>query len=207
MTFSRATRKDHEKFCTIEGWIKPWCQHRTAADEYVVTVALTRTLSTQGLVLRLPPELTIGDGLSLPSLTAALLLGLRETIGGEPDHLRVMHTVDPVLSDGSSNIQALLIHDYVPGGTGYLANLADDKQLRAVLEIAWQIVRDCECKAEGRASCHRYLLPYAAGGDPQVVSRASAERGLRLLVEWTSRAMSRRGTWFSLILALPAASR
>ena len=60
----------------------------------------------------------------MPSLAAAVLLGLREQIGGHPDHLRVEHVVDPTLSDGTDNHDALLLHDVVPGGTGYLADLA-----------------------------------------------------------------------------------
>jgi hypothetical protein len=39
--------------------------------------------------------------------------------------------------------RALLIHDTVPGGTGYLAEFADHTKVWAVLAAARQIVRDC----------------------------------------------------------------
>jgi len=162
---------------------RPWCRYRTATTEHVVPIALSRTLSTQGVVLRLPPQLTIGDSLAVPSLCAAILLGLREVIGGDPDHLNIISTVDPVMSDGGDNISSLLIHDSVPGGTGYLAELADPAQIRDLLLRAWTILRACVCAAEARAACHRCLLPYAPGGNVDLVSRVSAENSLRRLLD------------------------
>ncbi|KQM81287.1 DEAD/DEAH box helicase [Agromyces sp. Leaf222] len=161
---------------------KPWCAVRDATTENTTSLALSRTLTTQGILLRLPPQLTIGDTLAVPSLSAALLRGLREVIGGDPDHLRIVETVEPVLTDGTENVPALLVHDSVPGGTGYLAELADETQMRELLTVAWQTVRDCPCKTEGRSSCHRCLLPYAPGAASDRVSRASAERSLAVLL-------------------------
>ena len=37
---------------------RPWCRYRTATDENTATVALSRTLRTQGLLLRLPNSVT-----------------------------------------------------------------------------------------------------------------------------------------------------
>lgn len=157
---------------------KPWCPVRNSRDESPTTVALSRTLTTQGIVVRLPPAVTIGDTLAVPSVTAALLRGMREVIGGDPDHLRIVEIVEPVLSDGNENIPALLIHDSVPGGTGYLAELADPVRMQELLTTAFNVVHDCPCKAEGRSSCHRCLLPYAPGGSSDRVARSSAERSL-----------------------------
>lgn len=161
---------------------KPWCPDRDARDEQAIPIALSRTLTTQGILLRLPPRITLGDTLAVPSLAAAILRGLREVIGGDPDHLRIVETVQPTLSDGSENVPALLVHDAVPGGTGYLAELANVERIRELLEIAWMTVRDCPCRGEGRASCHRCLLPYAPGGSIDRVSRASAEHSLAVLL-------------------------
>jgi hypothetical protein len=161
---------------------RAWCRHRTAKVEHNRHIALTRTLVTQGIVLRLPPATTIGDSLAIPSISAAIQLGLREVIGGDPDHLRLINVVDPVLSDGGDNITSLLIHDSVPGGTGYLADLADKDRIRDVLIKAYERVLTCECRDEGRHACHRCLLPYAPGGSVDLISRASAERHLRTLI-------------------------
>ncbi|OJG07942.1 putative ATP-dependent helicase Lhr [Pseudonocardia autotrophica] len=161
---------------------RPWCRHRTSTDEHTTTVALSRTLRTQGLLLRLPSAVTIGDDFAAPSLAAALLLGLREQLGGHPDHIRVEHVVDPTLSDGSDNHEAILLHDAVPGGTGYLAELVQSDVLRSLLATAWERVRDCGCRTEPRLACHRCLLPFVAPGQVRRASRASAERHLRTLL-------------------------
>jgi len=157
---------------------RAWCPNRNATKEDTRQVALMRELRTQGLVLRVPPAVALNQGFQLQSLTAALLLGLRETIGGDPDHLRIEPIVDPVLSDGSENATALLIHDAVPGGTGYLADLAAHERIRLVLDAAYAVVKDCPCTDEGKAACYRCLLPFVPGRAARNVSRAAAEQVL-----------------------------
>ncbi|MGM7698485.1 DEAD/DEAH box helicase [Microbacterium sp. A84] len=159
---------------------RSWCARRLDNVEHTVSVALSRTLVTQGAFLRLPMSITLGDSLATPSLSAALLRGLREVMGGDPDHLRVIQTVEPVTGDANA-ADALLVHDAVPGGTGYLAELADPDRMHNLLVTAWQIVRDCPCRGEQRSACHRCLLPYA-GGQTSSVSRASAEQALAKLL-------------------------
>lgn len=160
---------------------RPWCVYREAATENTRSVALSRTLRTQGLLLRLPASITIGDRFALPSLSAALMLGLRELVGGHPDHIRVERVIDPMLTDGTDNDDALLLHDIVPGGTGYLAELATPARLRQLLVLAWDRVRTCECQHEDRLACHACLLPFVHGPVGNV-SRATAERHLRALL-------------------------
>ncbi|WP_029146238.1 DEAD/DEAH box helicase [Microbacterium luticocti] len=165
---------------------RAWCRLRNAREEQVRTIALSRTLRTQGLVMRMPPSLTVGDSFAVPSFSAAVQLGLREIIGGDPDHLRIERIVDPVQGE-DTNVPALLIHDTVPGGTGYLADMAVPDRVRELFQAALKIVADCQCQHEGRAACHLCLLPYAPGGHADLVSRASAERALRDLLG--------EGTW------------
>lgn len=158
---------------------RSWCARRRETQEHTIALALSRTLITQGTFLRLPIGITLGDSLAVPSLSAALMRGLREVMGGDPDHLRVISTVEPVGDDTTA--ESLLVHDAVPGGTGYLAELADPDRMFELLSTAWRIVRDCECRGEKRAACHRCLLPYASG-NTSVVSRASAEQALAKLL-------------------------
>lgn len=157
---------------------RPWCPQRHAVDEDVRAIALSRTLKTEGVVVRLPATITLGDRFAVPSLIAAFQLGLREHLGGTPDHLAVEQIVDPHLSDGSDNRDALLVHDKVPGGTGYLAELSDPQKLWSVLRQAWLVVRDCPCQDEDRAACHRCLSPWINGPTGRWVSRLAAERHL-----------------------------
>ncbi len=161
---------------------RPWCMHRPSAVEHNVSIALSRTLRTQGLLVRLPYAITIGDDFAVPSLSAALLLGLREQLGGHPDHIQVERVVEPTKSDGTDNHDAILLHDIVPGGTGYLAELGEPERMRDLLVRAWIRVRDCECQHEERLACHRCLLPFVRSSAVRRVSRASAERHLRSLL-------------------------
>ncbi|SCG72936.1 Helicase conserved C-terminal domain-containing protein [Micromonospora echinaurantiaca] len=182
---------------------RPWCPYRTSPKETTKTVALARTLRTQGLLIRLPHAVSLGDDFALPSLSAALLLGLREQMGGHPDHIRVEHIVDPTLSDGTDNHEALLLHDAVPGGTGYLAETADPERLRDLLVLAWNRVRDCECRHEERLACHRCLLPFTAPGAIRRVSRASAERHLRTLLGLAPETETAEGTTWTVTEVAP----
>ncbi|MGC3954923.1 MAG: DEAD/DEAH box helicase [Propionicimonas sp.] len=158
---------------------RPWCPNRRKLEEHTRTIALTRSLTTEGLVVRLPALIGYDDKYAVPSLSAALLLGLRERIGGDPDHIAIETIVDPVLSDGGDNHDALLLHDVVPGGTGYLADLADPEEFWRILRLAWEKVSTCVCADENRLACHRCLLPFAPSRSVDKVSRVTAERHLR----------------------------
>ncbi|MFB9239643.1 DEAD/DEAH box helicase [Plantactinospora siamensis] len=182
---------------------RPWCPHRTAPHEMTSTVALSRTLRTQGLLIRLPRTVSLGDDFAVPSLSAALLLGLREQLGGHPDHIRVEQVVDPTLSDGSDNHDAILLHDTVPGGTGYLAGIAKPDQLRELLVLAWDRLRDCACRLEERLACHRCLLPFTAPGVTRRISRASAERHLRNLLGLPADAQTAEDTTWTVTEVAP----
>ena len=70
----------------------------------------------------------------------------------------------------------------MPGGTGYLADVARPDKLWQILTQAYLAVRDCPCRDEGRLACHRCLLPFADFQDLDLVSRTSAERSLRELL-------------------------
>ncbi|WP_068403108.1 DEAD/DEAH box helicase [Kribbia dieselivorans] len=161
---------------------RPWCRYRKATEENVRSIALSRTLVTEGLVVRLPPVLSYGDHFAIPSLMAAIRVGLHEYLGGAPDHLAIEQIVDPHLSDGSENADALLLHDTVPGGTGYLAELADPERFYALLHQAWEVVRDCPCQDEGRMACHRCLTPFINSANQRRVARVSAEASLRAIL-------------------------
>ncbi|WP_422396020.1 DEAD/DEAH box helicase [Raineyella fluvialis] len=156
---------------------RPWCAYRTSSDEHVEEIALSRTLQTQGAMIPLPISVTTGDPFAIPSLSAALKLGLREQFGGAPDHIGVAEVPDPVSTELGTR-EALVLYDTVPGGTGYLAELSDPARVHDLLYQAWRKVAECPCRDEERLACHRCLLPLAAGRDIDRVSRQAAERHL-----------------------------
>jgi ATP-dependent helicase YprA (DUF1998 family) len=161
---------------------RAWCRYRKDPDEHVRNIALGRTLTTQGAVIRLPQSVTIGDQFAVPSLAASLLLGLHEQIGGSPDHINISAISEPVAGHDGLTSEALLLHDLVPGGTGYLAELADPERMWDLLHRAWERVRDCACQHEQRLACHRCLVPFASVGGLSRVSRSAAERHLRAIL-------------------------
>lgn len=151
---------------------RPWCRLRDSATEDVREIALARTLRTQAVLLHLPPQLEY-NSFAHPSLAAAIMLGLRQVIGGSPEHLAVATIPDALRSPER---RALLLHDTVPGGTGYLAEFADHTKIWAVLAAARAIVSECPCQHEDRLACHRCLLPFASPHELDKVSRATATK-------------------------------
>ncbi|MGV0380618.1 DEAD/DEAH box helicase [Corynebacterium lehmanniae] len=159
---------------------RPWCPKRNAREEESVTVALSRTLQTQGVLLHVPVMLTAGDKATIPSLTAAIKLGFKEVLGGDPDHLGVVTVRVP--DDRGGTVEALLMHDNVPGGTGYLSQFASPEDVRRLLEKAFTKVAECVCQDDERLACPDCLLPYTRWQQIDVTSRAAAERALRAIL-------------------------
>lgn len=168
---------------------RSWCKYRKAATEdHVREIALARTLRTQAVLLHVPAFLRY-DSFAYPSLSAAILLGLRQVIGGSPEHLDVVTITDALYN---SNQQALLIHDTVPGGTGYLAEFADPQKVWSALQAAREIVHNCSCAGEARLACHNCLLPFTNPHELDKVSRRTAAKILDSILGGADTAW---GTW------------
>ena len=172
---------------------RSWCRHRNAATENVREIALARTLRTQGVLLHLPRALEY-DPFAHPSLSAAIVLGLRQVIGGSPEHLDVATILDALHAPSQ---RALLIHDTVPGGTGYLAEFADPAKVWSVLDAARDVVHTCDCAEHDRLACHKCLLPFAQPHDLDKVSRKTAARILDDLLGVDGDADPTSDTWLA----------
>lgn len=164
---------------------RPWCSKRNDLEESTVDFALGRSMTTEGVLLYLPPLVARGDSLTVTSLIAAVRLGVTTVLGGAPEHLDVS-TVTVGNGDGSTT-EALLLHDTVPGGTGYLTRFADPAAVHDLLLAAYRKVRDCTCAAEedrdgARDCCPSCLLPYASLSSLNSTSRAVAEHALEKLL-------------------------
>ena len=162
-----------------------WCQVRSGARrEEWNHLALFHELETEAVRLLLPVA-TVEVGERLVSFKAALLLGLRLDFGGEPEHLEVVTADHPSGTGGPGRRRFLVLHDTVPGGTGYLGRVADPERLRRILERAREAIAVCPCRHEGRTACHRCLLGAVAPQEIGLVSRSLALELLdRLLERW-----------------------
>lgn len=157
----------------------PWCDYRNAAEEHSISFALGRSLGTQAVLVHLPALVGMVESTTLPSLVAALKLGFKEYLGGNPDHL----DVEPVRvdSDGSA-VDMLLIHDTVPGGTGYLAQFTEPAHVREMLLVAYHRLASCHCADEERQCCPSCLLPFAHSSQIPQTSREAAVVALRKIL-------------------------
>ncbi|MFI6359055.1 DEAD/DEAH box helicase [Streptomyces sp. NPDC050743] len=165
-----------------------WCSHRDdgITAEPVVRLVLAHELTTQALRILLPFS-SMDLDTKLASFKAALLLGITQHFGGAPDHIRI---VEDSMPSGTEDLRRrfLVLHDSMPGGTGYLEHLADPAVLHHVLTLAYAALRDCPCQKEGqRTPCHRCLLPHASSSEhPHVSLRVAKELLEELLQEWAT---------------------
>ncbi|WP_151641604.1 DEAD/DEAH box helicase [Corynebacterium sp. 11A] len=150
---------------------KPWCSLRNAADEDTIAFALGRTLTTQGVLMHLPPSIAAADENATPSLIATIRMGFKLALGGNPDHLDVA----PVHASTHGKVSPmLLLHDTIPGGTGYLSQFTSSADIRRLLLKAYEKLEHCPCQNDQRQACPECLLPFSAGSDVDKTSRESA---------------------------------
>ena len=153
---------------------RTWCKVRSGArKEQWEALALFHTLTTEVVRLLLPIASFEADE-RLTSFKAALLLGLRDSFGGEPDHLRVITSDFPADQDPTLRVRYLVVHDTVPGGTGYLMRLADPTHLEDILQRARNRIRNCDCQTKGLKACHKCLYGSVGRTDIPYVSRRHA---------------------------------
>jgi hypothetical protein len=162
-----------------------WCKVRSGSvPAQWDDILLYHELVTEGVRMLLPVSLFEVEE-RLVSFTGALLIGLREDFGGEPSHLNVVRSSAPNRS-GQGRRRFLVLYDAVPGGTGYLARLADPERVRAILEAGRRVISTCRCQHEGRAACHRCLLGVVNRNEYDLARRELALELLDgLLEDWS----------------------
>jgi ATP-dependent helicase YprA (DUF1998 family) len=134
-----------------------WCKVRSGREkEQWDPIILLHQLTTEAIRIVAPVSMFEIDE-RLASFKGALLLGLRADFGGDPDHLEVA-LADSPNRGGEGRRRFLVLFDRVPGGTGYLARMADPERMRRILGQARDLIARCPCTTEGRSACHRCLL-------------------------------------------------
>ena len=160
---------------------RAWCKVRSGARAAKWDhLALVHELITEAVRILLPiAEFEAVERVA--SFKAALLLGLRDSFGGDPSHLRVIQSDFPAPGgDPDLRNRFVVIHDTVPGGTGYLPRLADPDRLRTILMRAVELISTCECQTRGKPGCHKCLYTSVGRHELPLVSR---EVALELLDE------------------------
>jgi hypothetical protein len=151
---------------------------------------LAHELRTEALRILLPVA-TLYVEERTASFQAALMAGVAARYGGDPDHLEIVTATMPDHATGRRR-RFLVLHDTLPGGTGYLHRLADPAEFRRVLEAAHARASSCPCREEpGKRACHRCLLSHIPGTLFDKVSRAEAVDMLEeLLEEWQTASVA-----------------
>lgn len=164
-----------------------WCPTRKGHAVVWQDLMLSHELVTQAVRILLP----ISDFHVAPRMVAfagALLLGLRRDFGGDPQHLAIVQAVMPD-HEGRPR-RFLVLHDVVPGGTGYLDRFGDPDRLHRILTFAHEQLKECPCRDEGREACHRCLLSVVPSRDIPLTDRSLAVELLDdLLSDWRTEVL------------------
>lgn len=154
------------------------------------SVYLYRELKSEAIRLLLP----LADDTDLNTLAAAIHLGLRLRFEGNPAHLIVAPHIMPEPATGMRKYYLMLL-DAVPGGTGYLKTLYQEKDahlregqgIMDVLSLAKNALETCACRKLHQANdkedtdgCYRCIRTYHLQYNSERISR---ERGIKLLGE------------------------
>lgn len=161
------------------------CRFRGKDAAPLQAVFLYRELHSEALRILLPSTSANADA-EMASFVAAVLLGLRLYFKGGIDHLKGCVDEEPVKGT-SLRRKFLVLYDQVPGGTGYLKELAQKpKTFMEVLRRALTHLRACECQTRsdhGTDGCHRCVLQTQQRSDYERLSRTTAIRLLDAILE------------------------
>ncbi len=152
------------------------------ADAYEECLFLYREFSTEILRLLVPATTMDSSSVKMESFVAAFMLGMKEYFGNV-DHLRATVSEVPV-PDADYRKQYLVIYDSVPGGTGYLKQLMNEKDaLIDIFEKALYVMEHCSCKDDPQKDgCYHCLYAYRQSQQIGNISRSTAVRLLKSIL-------------------------
>lgn len=152
------------------------------ADAYEECLFLYREFTTEILRLLIPATTMDSSSVKTESFVAAFMLGMKEKFGNV-DHLRATVSEVPV-PDADYRKQYLVIYDSVPGGTGYLKQLMQEKNaLIDVFEKALAVMENCSCKNDpAKDGCYHCLYAYRQSQQIGNISRAAAMHMLKSIL-------------------------
>lgn len=137
------------------------CKFKNSASEaeYEEYTFLYRELKTEALRILIPVVSTGDIDYHVESFVAAFMLGMREYFGNV-NHLKTTISSVPISADCAK--MYLVIYDSIPGGTGYLKQLLQDKlSMVTILEKAMNRLKTCSCNNDpNKDGCYHCLYNY-----------------------------------------------
>lgn len=162
---NKQVRIDHSAFCKYR---------KGTFKQKTVPIMLYREVTSEAIRILLP-SVTHQLDEARSSFKAALSLGLRRHFGGDPGHLIIRQVSEPSGLGDDQRRHYLVLYDSVPGGTGYLADLAKDQIFLDVLAQAQSELRACRCNTEVDADgCYRCLYAFQGSQELPHISRRKA---------------------------------
>lgn len=155
----------------------PYCKsRRTKQEAKIESVFLYRQIESEAIRVLMPfADVSLDERRA--SFKAALELGFRRHFQGDPVHLQIKESREPV--PGGGYRQFLVIFDAVPGGTGYLSELWRSANFMEVLQLALTSLQSCQCqKDEYKDGCYRCIYAYQRQRELELISSRDAQATL-----------------------------
>jgi DEAD/DEAH box helicase domain-containing protein len=170
------------------GQHQPRCQVLRNEEEIPRTtweaqVFLMRKFETEAIRMVVPVVGEASDD-DIKSFVAAINLGMRKHFAGKVDHIR--SAVVEAQLDGLATVRSLFLYDAVPGGSGYLRQIAEHPDtMRAVVDSAAEALRNCPCNQRGKSGCFRCVKSYRTQFGPGEPDRDTALQMMEdILSKW-----------------------
>ena len=168
---------DHQARCMA-------LQKQLSRKEWEAGVFLMRRFTTEAIRV-IMPVVGEADHDDIKSFVAGVDLGMRKHFEGKVDHIRSVVVEEKI--EGQIGVRSLYLYDTVPGGSGYLRQLAERPEtLRGVIEKAAEALRDCACTQEPeKDGCFRCVRSYRSQFGPGDPSRDTARAMMEdVLLHW-----------------------
>lgn len=183
-TEKQLTRYELDKH--IRAYHFGYCVHRNdeyegKKDDIFNELYIYRSFQTEALKILLPvQDFRTSEKVSI--FKAGLLLGLKNYYKGHPDHVHIRDYEEFNIASGRKE-RFLVMYESIPGGTGYLSRLFNTEEFTKLLTIAYDHIKHCTCKDEGKDGCYKCIYTYANQYDREVLSRNEAEILFRDIIE------------------------
>lgn len=163
-----------------------YCKHKdkpynNIKDEVFEEVFLFREMKTEALKILLPVQEFESEA-TINMFKAGLELGLKKYYRGNPQHLSILGYSE-YNAKNSRFDKYLVLYDNIPGGTGYLEKLFGPEDFTLVIKRAYEAIRDCGCKSNGKDGCYRCIYTYSNQFIQSELSRTKAEALFKKIVD------------------------
>ncbi len=150
-------------------------------DETFNELYIYRRFQTEALQILLPVQ-DFRSSEKVSIFKAGLLLGLKNYYKGHPDHVNI-RKYEEFNSESGRKERYLVMYESIPGGTGYLSRLFNTDEFTKLLNIAYDHIKNCTCKDEGKDGCYKCIYTYANQYDRAILSRNEAENLFKEIID------------------------